>query len=135
MEELTVQIITLADLAIISREGKLSIVGMFDELRVQRFPGGLARAFFVATLKGKPGTAYSLGVQVSHKDKIINTINIDIATSPNGKNNILFELVNFGVEEAGDYNFDIMYKEKSVGQFTLSVYQQQAPGAKLGGTN
>lgn len=36
--KLHTEIITLCDYALISREGKLSISGIFDELRVQKFP-------------------------------------------------------------------------------------------------
>lgn len=132
--DLTTQLITLCDMALIDRAGKLSIIGVFDVIHVTNFPGGIARAFFVATLFGKPNMDYELAISVENEKETLNTINLTIHTSPNGKNNMLFELVNLGFKEPGEYHFRIKHKEKVVGQFSLAVYQAQQPsqGAKLG---
>ena len=119
--KLHTEIITLCDYALISREGKLSINGIFDELRVQQFPGGIARAFFVATLRGKPDTAYTLRITTANKSKEINSLNLDIRTSLNGKNNIILELVNLGFEKEGDYKFTIYNGKDEVGSTQLKV--------------
>jgi len=103
--KLYTEIITLCDYASLSREGKLSINGIFDELRVQKFPGGIARAFFVATLRGKPDTSYKLKINTEHGRKVINSLDIEIHTSMNGKNNIILELVNLGFEKEGRNNY------------------------------
>ena len=119
--KLHTEIITLCDYALISREGKLSINGIFDELRVQQFPGGIARAFFVATLRGNPDTAYTLKITTANKSKEINSLNLDIRTSLNGKNNIILELVNLGFEKEGDYKFTIYNGNDEVGSTQLKV--------------
>ena len=119
--KLHTEIITLCDYALISREGKLSINGIFDELRVQQFPGGIARAFFVATLRGDPDTAYKLTISTDTGKKVINSLNLDIRTSMNGKNNIILELVNLGFEKEGDYKFTIYNGKEEVGSTQLKV--------------
>ena len=119
--KLNTEIITLCDYALISREGKLSISGIFDELRVQKFPGGMARAFFVATLRGKVDTSYKLKINTELGKKVINTLNIDTHTSLNGKNNIILELVNLGFEKAGEYKFVIYHNDDEVGSTMLKV--------------
>lgn len=119
--KLHTEIITLCDYALISREGKLSINGIFDELRVQQFPGGIARAFFVATLHGKPDVAYKLKINTENGKKIVNTLNIDTHTSLNGKNNIILELVNMGFEKEGEYRFVIYHKDEEIGSTLLKV--------------
>src|SRR5690348_10787814 len=119
--KLHTEIITLCDYALISREGKLSINGIFDELRVQKFPGGIARAFFVATLRGKPDTSYNLKITTESGKKVLNTLNLDVRTSLNGKNNIILELVNLGFEKEGDYKFTIYYDKDEVGSTQLKV--------------
>jgi hypothetical protein len=126
--KLHTEIITLCDYALISREGKLSINGIFDELRVQQFPGGIARAFFVATLRGKTDTAYKLKISTESGKKVINTLNLDVRTSLNGKNNIILELVNLGFEKAGEYKFTIYNGNDEVGSTQLKVMgvEQQA---------
>jgi len=119
--KLHTEIITLCDYALISREGKLSINGIFDELRVQQFPGGIARAFFVATLRGKEDTAYKLTISTENGKKVLNTLNLDIRTSLNGKNNIILELVNLGFEKEGEYKFVIRHNDEEVGSTQLKV--------------
>lgn len=119
--KLHTEIITLCDYALISREGKLSINGIFDEMRIQTFPGGIARAFFVAVLRGDNDKAYKLKINTELGKKVINTLNIDTHTSTNGKNNIILELVNLGFEKAGEYKFVIYHEDKEVGSTILKV--------------
>ena len=120
--KLTTEIIALCEYATVSREGKLSINGIFDELRVTKFPGGLARAFLVATVHGKPETSYKLQIKIEHKEKTTGSVNLDIHTSPNGKNNIVTELVNVPFEKAGDYQFVIYNGDEEVGSTLLKVF-------------
>jgi len=131
--KLHTEIITLCDYALISREGKLSINGIFDELRVQKFPGGIARAFFVATLRGDADAAYQLKISTESGKKVLNTLNLDVRTSVNGKNNIILELVNLGFEKEGDYKFVIYSDKDEVGSTQLKVMsaeQQQGQEVK-----
>jgi Family of unknown function (DUF6941) len=125
--KLHTEIITLCDYALISREGKLSINGIFDELRVQKFPGGIARAFFVATLRGKPDTSYKLTIKTENGKKTLNTLNIEVHTSLNGKNNIILELVNLGFEKEGEYKFAIYNGSEEVGSTQLKVMAAEQP--------
>ncbi|MGI8419133.1 MAG: DUF6941 family protein [Candidatus Levyibacteriota bacterium] len=125
--KLHTEIITLCDYALISREGKLSISGIFDELRVQKFPGGMARAFFVATLRGEVDKSYKLKITTEIGKNVINTLNIDTHTSLNGKNNIILELVNLGFEKEGEYKFVIYHNNEEVGSTLLKVLGAEQP--------
>jgi hypothetical protein len=123
-QNLHTEIIALCDYANISREGKLSINGIFDELRIQNFPGGIARAFLVATISGTPNTQYKLNLKVETKNggKIpLDNLVLDAMTAPNGKNNLMIELVNLGFEKEGDYQFKIYNGDKEVGSTLLKV--------------
>ena len=66
MKQLKAEIIALCDYASVSREGKLSINGIFDELKLRNF-GGIARAFLVATINGTPSTQYKLNLKLKVK--------------------------------------------------------------------
>jgi hypothetical protein len=125
--KLHTEIITLCDYALISREGKLSISGIFDELRVQKFPGGIARAFFVATLRGNADTSYKLKISTENGKKVVNSLDIEVHTSLNGKNNIILELVNLGFEKEGEYKFVIYHGEDEVGSTQLKVMSAEQP--------
>ena len=123
-QNLHTEIIALCDYANISREGKLSINGIFDELRVQNFPGGIARAFLVATINGAANTQYKLSLKVESKNggKVpLNNLALDTVTGPNGKNNLLVELINLGFEQEGEYEFKIQNESKEIGSTLLKV--------------
>ena len=126
--KLTTEIIALCDYASVSREGKLSINGIFDELRVQKFPGGIARAFLVATVNGTPNTQYKLDLKVESENagkSPLNDLALNSVTSPNGKNNLIVELVNLGFEREGDYEFKIYNGREEVGSTLLKVLNQR----------
>ena len=127
MKQLQTEIIALCDYASVSREGKLSINGIFDELRVRKFPGGIPRAFLVATINGTPNTSYKLDLKIESKNcgkSPINNLVLNAVTSPNGKNNLIIELVNLGFEKEGDYMFKIYNEEEEVGETLLKVIHQ-----------
>ncbi len=119
--KLRTEIITLCDYASISKDGKLSIDGIFDEVRVQKFPGGLARAFLVAVIHGKPDTSYSLRFNLEYGIEAKSTNKLDARTGANGKANIVTELLGLGFEKAGDYNFTIYHEKEKVGSVTMKV--------------
>lgn len=123
--KLQTEIIALCDYATISREGKLSINGIFDELRVTNLPGGLARAFLVATVKGKPDTPYKLTIKLERGEESKTLLNMDIQTSPNGKHNMVVELVNLGFEKEGEYRFVIYHGDEEVASTLLKVIHIQ----------
>jgi len=129
--KLHTEIITLCEYASISREGKLSINGIFDELRVQKIPGGIARAFFVATLQGKPETTYQLKIKTENGKNVVNSLGIEMQTSLNGKSNILLELLNMGFEKEGEYKFVIYHNDEEVGATKLKVMIADQPAQEM----
>lgn len=128
MKQLKTEIIALCDYASISREGKLSINGIFDELRVQKFPGGLARAFFVATINGTPNTSHKLNLKIEPAEGFAgeqNTFNLETPTGPNGRANMIVELAGLGFKEEGDYEFVLSEGNIRVGAVALKVFDQK----------
>ncbi|HSA83468.1 MAG TPA: hypothetical protein VLF20_01105 [Patescibacteria group bacterium] len=130
--KLRTTILAICDYASTSKEGKVSINGIFDEIYVQKFPGGLARAFLVATFIGEPNTTYSLKINLESKaGKVLNTNNVVTTTSANSRNNLIVELNGLGFEKEGDYKFVIYDGAREVGSTELKVMnvgdrQQQA---------
>ncbi len=120
---LQTEIVALCDYAMVSKENKLTIAGIFDELRTIKPPAVLARGFLVATVSGTPETAYKLTVELQHdrRKNIIPPTNVDIYTSTNGKNNIILELVGVTFPEEGKYNFRVYNEDISIGSTQLLV--------------
>lgn len=126
MKNLTTQLITFADYATISQEGKLSILGIFDRISVNQFPGGVPQAFFVAIVKGEPETARHLSITGElGNETIFPAINMDIRTSDNGQANILMNLANFGFPKEGKYHFVLYEGKEKIGSTHIDVIQAQ----------
>jgi hypothetical protein len=126
MKSLKTEIIALCDYASVSREGKLSMNGIFDELRVQKFPGGMARAFLVATVSGAANTQYQVTLKIESENggkSPLKDLVLNATTSQNGKSNLMVELVNLGFERNGDYYFKIYCEGKEVGSTLLKVLE------------
>lgn len=123
--KLKTEIIALADYASISQENKLSINGIFDELRLTKFPGGIPRAFLVATIHGEPAQSYKLSIRcedIRTSKNVLNPLDMEVFISPSGKSNIIAELVNMGFEKEGSYRFVIYNGKEEVGSTQLKVF-------------
>ena len=124
MKELQVQFMTFCDHALTGKDNKLSIIGIFDEIRVSQFPGGLPSAALVAIVKGKPDTSYTLSIQGGKgKTVLFKPIELSLRTGSSGASNITMNLQNIGFAEPGEYDFTITEGEKEVGHTILHVKQ------------
>lgn len=113
---------TFCDYAMSSQDNKFSIIGIFDEVRVSQFPGGLAAAAIVAIVKGKPDTSYVISAEGKKgKKSMFPPIELTITTGRSGVSNITINLNNIGFPEAGDYDFILSQGKKEIGQTTLKV--------------
>lgn len=127
---LRVNLITLSDYASISREGKLSINGIFDKLNVTKFPTTLVRAYFVATISGDSLTEYKLDLNFKKGSKNIATFNLASMTGENGRNNMVVELVGLPIQEEGEYKFTLTHGKKELGSTTLEAIQKEGQVAE-----
>jgi len=123
--KLELKIIALCDYGMISQDGKLSVIGVFDEIGVTNFPGGIARACFVATIQGEPETEYKLNVKMIHPEGSKNPLNplgVDVKTGRNGISNILVQLVNVVFETAGEYKLVLYHGDDRIGSTLFKVF-------------
>ena len=58
MKQLKTEIIALCDYALVDKQGKVGILGIFDEFRVEKFPAGFVDKFLVVTIYGNENTQY-----------------------------------------------------------------------------
>ena len=129
---LKVNLITLSDYASISREGKLSINGIFDKLNVTKFPTNLVRAFFVATVAGDAFTEYKLDLNFKKGTKQLATFSLNSMTGENGRNNLVVELVGLPIQEEGEYKFSLAHDKKELGSTSLeAILASNQPKEKL----
>lgn len=127
---LKVNLITLSDYASISREGKLSINGIFDKLNVSKFPTSLVRAYFVATISGDSLTEYKLDLNFKKGSKNLATFNLNSMTGENGRNNMVVELVGLPIQEEGEYELTLTHNKKELGSTTLEAILKEGQVAE-----
>lgn len=113
---------TFCDYAMVSQENKLSIIGIFDEVRVTQLPGGLASAAVVAIVTGNPDTSYQLTIRGDKGDKnIFKPLEINFRTGISGSSNITINLNNLGFPEEGEYRFVLQHEKKEIGHAAIKV--------------
>ena len=124
MTNIKTEIFVLCDYATISREQKLSILGIFDQFFVENIPSSWAKMFLVAVLKGEANTEYNLTLKMippTKTDQNFPDKQLKVTLGPNGKANLVTELVNFPLPVAGAYKIQITDKEKTVGELEFKV--------------
>ena len=124
MKQLKTEIIALCDYALVAKDNKLSIMGIFDEFRAEKFPTGFIDKFLVATINGELSTPYKLIIELQRDNNghnLLNPTNVNATTSSNGKNNLIIRLTNVGFEKEGDYYFKIYDGKDVVGSTHLKV--------------
>ena len=90
--KLKTEIIALCDYALVDKQGKISIIGIFDEFRAEKFPSGFMDKFLVATINGEPNTPYTLYIQLKRENMEKNLLKptiVNINMSSNGKHNLI----------------------------------------------
>lgn len=128
MKQLRTEIIALCDYALVDQQGKMSIIGIFDEFRVEKFPAGFVDKFLVATISGDQNKEYKLTVEMekdNNKHNLLRPTIVNAKTSQNGKNNLIIRLTNVTFEKEGDYFFKINFGNDLVGSTHLKVIRIQ----------
>jgi|SRR5579872_2371682 len=131
MNKLHTEIIALCDYAIIAQQtNKPSVIGIFTELGVQQFPGGMPQAVLFATIAGATANStQNLTFKVSNEKGVqpFPQLNAQVTFGANGKTNINLAIGNFVFPQAGEYKFSIYDGKEEIGSTTLNVFQAKQP--------
>lgn len=134
MAKLTTDIFVLCDQAVVSQEQKLSIIGIFDQFFVTDLPSSWPRMFLVAVVRGEAGQEYQLTLKLTPPEKTENQFpdkDFTIKLGPNGKANVMTELVNFPLQLVGIHKIQILVEKEVIAQLeyrvnkTTATYQGQ----------
>lgn len=115
----TVKVITFCDMAQITNENKVNILGIFDEVKMADFPGMLSRGCFVAVISPQKGKTSQFSITCSlDGDIIFPPIAIEVET---GKHNVLIDFTGAIFPEPGDYVFELLSRDEVIGSTTLQI--------------
>ena len=126
---LNVEIFTLCDYATVSREQKLSIIGIFDQFYVSDIPTNWPKMFLVAVLAGQPNEEYDIRLKITPPEKTEQNFpqkDLRVSIGQNGKAHLITELANFPLPVVGTYKIEITLKKQKVATLEFKVNKTTA---------
>lgn len=111
MTNLKTDIFTLCDYATVSREQKLSIIGIFDQFYLANVPANWPKMFLVAVLSGEANREYDITLKIippAKTDQSFPDKDLKVTLGQNGRANLITELVNFPLPLPGTYKVEII---------------------------
>jgi hypothetical protein len=126
---LKTDLFALCDYATVSREQKLSIIGIFDQFFVANLPTNWPKMFLVAVLSGEGNREYDITLKISPPSKTLQVLpdkDLKVSLGQNGRANLVTELVNFPLPIAGTYKVEILQGSDVVGNLEFKVTKTTA---------
>lgn len=121
---LRLELLVLCDHALTSKEGKLSIIGIFDRMFVKKVPTVFARFFIVAVLHGEPNSEHRLTLSLKDpqgKEVLPESKKITIRLGSHGRSNIITDIVNMPIPMAGEYTIAIGLEHSKLAEKKLGI--------------
>ncbi len=129
MAKLSSDIFVLCDIATISQDQKLSVIGIFDQFYVANLPTVWPKMYLVAVVRGEAGEEYNLTLKLTPPQKTENGFpdkDFVIKLGQNGKANVMTELVNFPIEVAGVHKIQLFSAKEKIGEIEYRVNKTTA---------
>lgn len=116
------ELLVLCDQAIISREGKLSIIGIFNQIFVHRIPTHFLRMFVVAIFTGKSDYEQSLVMEIKDPGgKIVEKRKINLKLGSNGRSNFLATIQGLHLHAIGTYTLSFKKSNRNLAKKSFQV--------------
>lgn len=123
MKKIQIHLFEIADYALISRDNKLSVLGIFDRIYVQKIPANHPNMVIVGILNGEPKKKYTakLSIVTSSGRTIIPELELKGEFGDNGRSNILATLSGMPIPEVGVYKLLCVVDGELIGEREFSV--------------
>lgn len=129
MAKLSCELFALCDYATVSREQKLSVIGIFDQFFVANLPTNWPKMFLVAVLSGQSREEYQVILSIvppGPTEQKFPDKELKVTLGPNGRANLITELVNFPLPLVGTYKVEIKSQDQQVGHLEFKVNKTTA---------
>lgn len=98
----------LCDAALISKENKLSIIGIFDQIVTDKLPFNFPKMALVAVISGSPQSPHSLQLTITDPaGKDVTNLNMQVTLGAGGSSNLISEITNFPLSSSGAYKISL----------------------------
>lgn len=123
-----IKYLTLCDSAFLSRENKLNLIGIFDQILVEKIPSQYLKMALVIIFSGEPDSQHHITLNLSAPDsQSLLSTQINISLGSNGLANFISELGNFPLPLAGDYQIILTENSETLSTSTFRVSQITKP--------
>jgi hypothetical protein len=124
-----VTLLAVCELAQVTQDGKLSLLGIFSRLTARAVPLRIPRFFMVGMLKGTPLAEHQVSFQILGPKSLdsIQEYQATVRLGFDGKANVLNELTNATLMEYGKYTVIINVDGKRVESTDLLVDEPEGP--------
>jgi len=138
MKKLSCDVLLVCDQTILSKDNKVSLIGIFDQIFLSQIPGNHSKLSLVGIISGEPFSDHNL--TISFKDPQNKAVYPDQGVSVNlgstGKSNLVAEFVNLPVNSAGIHTFSILSGKTVIGSASLTASQvpvspSSSPSSKI----
>lgn len=136
MNNFKLNYIHLCDEVSFSREGKLSIMGIFDVINIINIPGSLIKAYLVCnfTVLNNDLKEATISITVNNKKTKEEVVKIPDLKVPIPRQDkvipnrprvlgVSLQLVNISFKETGEYNISVVVNKEDVADYTFYVNQ------------
>lgn len=129
MKGIKSELFTLCDYATVSREQKLSVIGIFDQFFVANVPTNWPKMFLVAVVSGEPDHEYPITLKIIPPAKTEQEFpdkELRVTLGNNGKANLITELVNFPLPLPGVFKVQILSEKEKIAELEFKVNKTTA---------
>ncbi|OGD87731.1 hypothetical protein A2870_04690 [Candidatus Curtissbacteria bacterium RIFCSPHIGHO2_01_FULL_41_11] len=129
MKPIKTDLFTLCDYATVSREQKLSVIGIFDQFFVANVPTNWPKMFLVAVVSGEPNQEYPITLKIIPPAKTEQQFpdkDLQVTLGNNGRANLITELVNFPLPIPGVYKVQILSEKSKISELEFKVNKTTA---------
>jgi len=105
----TSEIFAICDYAMVDREGKMSIVGIFREMYADKIPSYIHHFYVAASIVGTPETAYDITVNFTSPNgkPTIRPQEVTVQIGLGGLTNLVTDIINLPLESTGQYTITL----------------------------
>jgi hypothetical protein len=119
------------DYALISQDGKLSIIGEFDHLFTTQEKAVLGRGFLVSKIRGEGSKEVEIVIKIIHQgsNQVVFDKKLGIKLDPGGNALIILEFNGFTFNEEGVYRAQVMHLTDTLSEASIHVSKVSKPKA------
>ena len=129
-KDVILQTLAVADQVIEAKDGKKSLIGIFNQIFVKSVPATHSRMTLFATFVGESERSETVQITLespSGKKIFDNTIKFKFGS--NDKADVIINFEGMPLEEVGSYSLMVKLKEKVLGKYVIQVIQVKEQNA------